>query len=279
MSGLPSDPGGWLREQNPGALRRLGRVRQAVFDFDGTLSVLRQGWEPVMEQVMLRSIYPNSSAPESVVEEVRRYIDLSTGQLTIVQMEWLAEAARRYGQVPAPLNARQYKAQYLTALMGSVSERLERLEGGSAAPREFLIAGSAELLAELARRGVRLYVASGSDHPDVVREAAALGIAPFLSGIYGALDASEANDKGRIIQRILDEHALAGDELLVVGDGPVEIVEGRARGAITLGLASDEVARQGWNQHKAARLIRAGADLLAADFRQAETLAALLAKP
>lgn len=276
MSGLPSDPGGWLREQNPGALRRLGRVRQAVFDFDGTLSVLRQGWEPVMEQVMLRSIYPNSSAPESVVEEVRRYIDLSTGQLTIVQMEWLAEAARRYGQVPAPLNARQYKAQYLTALMGSVSERLERLEGGSAAPREFLIAGSAELLAELARRGVRLYVASGSDHPDVVREAAALGIAPFLSGIYGALDASEANDKGRIIQRILDEHALAGDELLVVGDGPVEIVEGRARGAITLGLASDEVARQGWNQHKAARLIRAGADLLVADFRQAEALAALL---
>ena len=50
--------------------------------------------------------------------------------------------------------------------------------------------------------------------------------------------------RNRIVQRILDEHHLFGDELLVVGDGPVEIREARGRGAIALGVASNEVARQ-----------------------------------
>ena len=129
----------------------------------------------------------------------------------------------------------------------------------------------------MAEKGVELYIASGSDHRDVVRETNALGISNyFQGGIYGALDVSESNGKERVIQRILDDHHLAGNELLVVGDGPVEIIEGRQRGAISLGVASDEVVRCGWNEHKMERLTRAGADLLVADFAHPSELIKIL---
>jgi phosphoglycolate phosphatase-like HAD superfamily hydrolase len=256
---------------------RIGYVRHVLFDFDGTLSVLRQGWEPVMEAVMLASISPNREATPELVAEVREYIDASTGQLTILQMGWLADAVRRYGYAADPLTPYAYKQQYRKALMVSVSERLDRLETGQVHPEEYLMAGAADFVQALARRGVHMYLASGSDHPDVVREATALGLAPYLAGgIYGALDASEANAKDKIMQRILDDHNLSGDELLVVGDGPVEIIEARARRAIALGIASDEVARRGWNQHKIERLTRAGADLLIADFSCSTELVDLL---
>jgi phosphoglycolate phosphatase-like HAD superfamily hydrolase len=263
----------WIKIRTPGLQARLGCVRHALFDFDGTLSVLRQGWEPVMETVMLTSICPDRKPAPNLVDEVREYIDASTGQLTIVQMRWLAEAVRRYGFVSNPLTPAEYKTRYRTALMVSVSKRLERLENGLASPQDYLIAGSLEFLRGLAARGVQMYLASGSDHLDVVREANALGLSAYLSGgIYGALDASEANAKEKIMQRILDDHHLSGNELLVVGDGPIEVIEAKKRGAISLGVASDEVARNGWNEHKIERLTRAGADLLVADFANASEL-------
>lgn len=274
-SGVLEQP--WIRVLNPDVLPRLGRVRFALFDFDGTLSVLRQGWEPVMEAVMLESICPGRAPSAELRAEVSAYIDASTGQLTILQMRWLAEAVRRHGLAGAALPPTEYKRRYLEALMVSVSKRLERLESGLAPREDYLMAGSLELLRGLAGRGVKMVLASGSDHPGVLREAAALGLADFLpGGIYGALDASEANAKERIIQRILDEHQLSGDELAVIGDGPVEIVEARARQAVALGVASDEVARRGWNEHKVERLSRAGADLLVADFSRAAELVKLL---
>jgi phosphoglycolate phosphatase-like HAD superfamily hydrolase len=269
----------WLRILNDDVITHLGRVRHAVFDFDGTVSVLRQGWEPVMEKLMIQAICPDGDAPETLVDEVRRYIDSSTGQLTIHQMRWLSEAVARYGPGRSALKPQEYKLRYLDALMVSVRERLDGLESGAADPEKFMIAGAKELLSGLSARGVRLYIASGSDHADVVHEAAALGIAPLIDGgIYGALDASEANAKDRIIQRILDQHHLSGDELLVAGDGPVEIIEARARGAVAMGVPSDEVARQGWNEHKVSRLKNAGADFLVPDYIYASELVDLLVK-
>lgn len=267
----------WIRILNPGIESHLGGVRHALFDFDGTLSVLRQGWEPVMEAVMLASICPDREPEPELIAEVRQYIDASTGQLTILQMRWLASTVQKYGYVSASLTPGGYKQRYLEALMVSVSQRLGRLQSGEACPDEYLMAGAADFVRSLAGRGVQMYLASGSDHCDVVREAAALGLDSFLNGgVYGALEASEANAKEKIIQRILDSHCLSGQELLVVGDGPVEIIEARARGAITLGIASDEIARCGWNRQKIERLTRAGADLLVADFLHSAELVDLL---
>ena len=263
----------YLRVLNPSVVSRLGRVRHALFDFDGTISTLRQGWEDTMIPVMLEAICgPQPLTPE-IEHEVREYVDHSTGILTIEQMRWLVEAVRRHGLAGEPLSAAQYKQIYLKRLLETVDRRVECVARGEVSPRDAMVAGSEEFVHGLAERGVRLYLASGTDHPYVTHEAGVLGVDRYFGGgVYGALDATEANNKERIIQRILDDHHLSGDELLVVGDGPVEIREAVARGAIALGMATDEVARRGWNPHKALRLANAGADLLAPDFTRSEVL-------
>jgi phosphoglycolate phosphatase-like HAD superfamily hydrolase len=270
----------WLQVANPDAVVRLGHIRHALFDFDGTISVLRQGWEEVMIPMMVEAICGDQPGVPQVEQEVRDYIDYSSGILTIRQMQWLAEAVERYGLAGDPLSAGAYKAQYLERLMESVRRRIADLAGGHTSAEENMIAGSQVFLAGLTRRGVKLYLASGTDHPDVMREASALGVAQFFDGrIYGALEANENHAKERVIQQILDENQLAGEELLIVGDGPVEIREGKKRQALTLGMATHEVARHGWNPRKLDRLKNAGADLLAPDFSQADQLLAFLFTP
>ena len=73
-------------------------------------------------------------------------------------------------------------------------------------------------------------------------------------------------------QRILDDHDLHSAELLVVGDGPVEIRHAQVRGAVALGVAADEERRQGLNSRKRERLLDAGADLIVMDFSHHDEL-------
>jgi phosphoglycolate phosphatase-like HAD superfamily hydrolase len=266
-----------IRILHPEVQGRLGKIRHALFDFDGTLSVLREGWESVMAPVMIESICGEVSPTPEIEDEVRQYVEQSTGILTILQMEWLAEAVRKHGLAGPPLTAAAYKTRYLERLMVRVRQRILEVETGACQPDDRTLLGARAFLAGLQTRGAQLYLISGTDHPDVQREAGVLDLAHFFDGrIYGALDEREAHSKDRIIRRILDDHHLFGDELLVVGDGPVEIREARAHGAIALGVASDEVSRCGWNEHKIARLVKAGADLLVPDFSQPESLFSLL---
>jgi phosphoglycolate phosphatase-like HAD superfamily hydrolase len=201
------------------------------------------------------------------VAEVTEYVDRSTGILTIRQMEWLAEAVRRHGLARAPRTAREYKRTYNERLLQPVRERLRQMDGSPAGRDAFLIAGARAFLQGLYERGVTLYLASGTDQVYVLEEAAALGISGFFGErIYGAQDDTGAYTKERLIQRILDEHGLRGEELLVVGDGPVEIRHAKARGAVALGVAADEERRQGLDPRKRRRLLEAGADLIVTDF-------------
>lgn len=273
----PSAPSDWLKVLNPTAPARLKHIRHALFDFDGTLSVLREGWEGVMIPLMIEMICGDHPPTPEIEREVREYVDQSTGTLTIEQMRWLTEAVRRHGLVQTPRTAMEYKRLYLERLLVRVRERLARLARGEVSASDLMIVGAQAFVEGLYRRGVTLYLASGTDHADVLNEAQALGLVPyFRGGIYGALDQSESHNKKHIIQRILDTHHLRGGELLVVGDGPVEIREAVAREAIALGVASDEIARTGWDPRKIKRLTEAGADLLIPDFTHHQTLLALI---
>jgi len=255
-----------------------GRLRHALLDFDGTISVLREGWERVMVPLMIEMIAGEAGDPDGTIrQEVERYVDESTGLQTILQMDWLVQAVTRHRGASQALSAEQYKALYNERLLAHIRDRVSRLEGGRVRPDELMIAGAEAFLQALAGRGLTLYVASGTDVEDVRREAAALGVARYFGGgIYGAVGASRACSKAAVIRDILTTHGLEGPELLVVGDGPVEIREGRARGAITVGVASDEVRRRGLNPRKRARLAAAGADVIVPDFTAGEALLALL---
>ncbi len=263
----------------------FGRIKHAVFDADGTVSTLRQGWEQVMAPVMIEAILGERyrTADVSVYEKVRRrvleYIDQSTGIQTILQMEALVEMVREFDFVPADkvLDKFGYKDIYNRALMEVVNQRIARFERGQLDVSDFTVKGAVDFLAALRNRGVTLYLASGTDREDVVRESHVLGYAEFFNGgIYGAVGDVTKYSKRMVINRIMTENHLSGPELAVVGDGPVEMRECRKRGGIAVGIASDEVRRHGLNPEKRTRLIKAGAQVVVPDFSQWHDLLDLL---
>ena len=132
------------------------------------------------------------------------------------------------------------------------------------------------MLGALRSRGVACYLASGTDEPFVLEEAAALGIAACFDGIYGAKDDYRSFSKQMLIDRIIAEHELSGPEFVAFGDGFVEIEDTKRVGGIAVGVASDEARRSGIDEWKRNRLIEAGADLIVPDFREQETLLAYL---
>lgn len=223
-----------------------------LFDFDGTISTLRHGWEKVMEPLMVEMLGEGSE------DTVRAYIDESAGIQTIFQMKWLAgQVKQRYGSAKDPW---EYKAEYNRRLMEVVSRRRAALHR-----EDYLIAGSIALLEALRSENITLKVASGTDAPDVKAEAEALGLTCYFAQIAGAPLGVEGCSKESVIRELLAE-GITGDRLAVVGDGKVEIATGKKYGARTLGVASDEEARQGINPVKQKRLIEAGADVIVGDF-------------
>lgn len=251
-----------------------GTIRAAVFDFDGTFSTLRCGWEKVMRPLMLEMITggPADEASEELCREVDEYIDSSTGIQTVYQMQWLRDRVEKEGRGSPERDEWWYKAEYNRRLMLQVSQRLEALENGSADPNDFLVKGCMEFMLALKEQGIDLYLASGTDHKDVLREAGALGVSRYFTEIKGAPEHMAACSKEAVIRMILEEKGLSGNELLLVGDGKVEIALGVQCGAYTLGAATDEVNLCGLNPIKEKRLIHAGADALTGDFSELEKL-------
>lgn len=248
-------------------------VSVVLFDFDGTISTLRCGWEAVMEPLMIELITGGVNPTAEISSLVRAYIDDSTGIQTIFQMKWLVETVRKYGMNPDPSNDPWvYKAEYNRRLMVSVMERRNRLLAGHIEREAFMIRGSEDCLRALTENGVHLYVASGTDDADVKQEVEALGLTQYFSRITGAPAGRENCSKESVIRELIEQDGMRGDHLAVVGDGKVEIAIGRENGARTLGVASDERALSGVNPAKRSRLIRAGADAVIGDFTEAGLL-------
>src|SRR5690554_1587382 len=88
-------------------------LKAVLFDFDGTISTLRQGWEKTMAPFMLEMIAGYTLADNQLADKVGRYIDQSTGIQTIFQMKWLAETVKKYGRNPSATDDPWwYKAEY-----------------------------------------------------------------------------------------------------------------------------------------------------------------------
>jgi len=258
-------------------LPRELKIRHAIFDHDGTISTLRQGWEEIMEPMMVRAVlglrYQDAGEADyhKVVDAVRGFIEKTTGIQTLAQMQGLVEMVRQFGFVDESqiLDIHGYKAIYNDALLAMVCRRVEKLHRGELDPADFQIKNSRKFLELLHAAGVKLYLASGTDQEDVAAEAKALGYADLFEGrIFGAVGDVKVEAKRVVLARIFCEHRLGGHEIVTFGDGPVEIRETRKRRGVAVGVASSEIRRFGLCPAKRARLIRAGADLVIPDFSQ-----------
>jgi rfaE bifunctional protein kinase chain/domain len=256
--------------------RKSGFPVCAVFDHDGTISTLREGWETYMRDTMIESASGGQleslpvSLYNSICLEVDKLIDSTTGMRTIEQMRGLLKLIDQFGIVGKKdmLTETGYKRSYLKRLETHISGRLEGVSKGIFSPDDFTVKGAIGFLRELNKSGVILYLASGTDVADVRNEANLLGYAGlFNGGIFGAEDSDEEDPKKKVLKTILNNIQRDGSSGIVVfGDGPVEIREAKKRDLMAVGIASDEVRRFGFNCKKRSRLIRAGADVIIPDY-------------
>ena len=252
-------------------------IRHALFDFDGTLSLLRGGWQEVMLAQFVEALASAGSAePEAELSRIcRDFITRLTGRQTIYQMLHLEEEVRKRGG-PAR-SALDYKGDYLERLGERIAHRLDAVRSGEQPPTDFMVAGSVDLLEGLHRSGVVCYLASGTDERFVLEEVGLLGLSGYFDCagkrlIYGAQDDYRSFSKEMVISRILVENSLSGSELVVFGDGYVEIENTRDAGGRTVGVASLENGETGWDEWKKGRLRQAGAEILVPDWREADLL-------
>ena len=249
-----------------------GHIRHALFDFDGTLSLIREGWRDVMIPLMVELLLqtPRHESETELRAVVADFVDRLTGRQTIYQMIQLcAEIEKRGGTPQDPLD---YKNIYHARLWTRIEHRVIALKAGTAAADDWMVPGAMAILKSLHARGVACYLASGTDEPFVLDEAAALGIAPYFAGIYGAQSDYKNFSKKLVIERIIREHRLRGSEFIAFGDGFVEIEDAKAVGGIAVGVASNEDTRTGINEWKRARLLQAGADIIIPDFFEHDVL-------
>jgi rfaE bifunctional protein kinase chain/domain len=261
-------------------------VKYAIFDNDGTMSTLREGWEQIMAPMMIKTVLGDKyeEADESLYNKVKgavnELIDKTTGIQTLKQMRILLGLIREFGFVPEDqmLNEYGYKEIYNNDLMEMVKKREEKLHNNELMVEDFTIKNALPIIKKLHDKGIRLYLTSGTDEADVKHEASVLGYDSLFEGrIYGATGDINIEAKKKVLDGILDS---IGDSeaasIVTFGDGPVEIRETHKRGGITVGVASNELRRYGLNQSKRTRLIKAGADIIVPDFSQSDQLFGLL---
>jgi len=244
-----------------------GRIRYALFDFDGTLSLIREGWQGVMVPMMVEQLMetPFHEDMVSLTQIVTEFVDHLTGKQTIYQMIRLCEEIeQRGGNALDPL---EYKHLYLDRLNQHIQDRVDGLTKGTISAEELMVPGSVQILDELQRRNIHCYLASGTDEEYIKAEANALMLDHYFDGIYGARDDYHTYSKKIVIEKIIKENNLLPEELVVFGDGYVEVENIAAIGGIAVGVASDEANRVGIDNWKRLRLIKAGADLIIPDFR------------
>lgn len=250
------------------------RASHVLFDFDGTLSLIRQGWPEVM-MPMFKEMLPRLPGDTEAELTALLYNDMMhlNGKQTIYQMIQFAERVTQRGGTPQP--PLWYKQEYLRRLDDRIRDRLDGLQSGSIKSDELLVYGARSLLEQLHQRGLPMYLASGTDEKYVKQEAELLEVTQFFGPhIYGALDNYQDFSKKMVIDRILSENRIPGEQLLSFGDGYVEIQNTKEVGGLAVAVASDE-AHNGsgkFDEWKHRRLLGVGADVVIPDFRDGAAL-------
>src|SRR5262249_62089328 len=169
-----------IEHLRPGADASNARV--ALFDFDGTISVIRSGWVDIMVPMMVEILLElkTGEREEDLRAIVEEFVGRLTGKQTMYQMIALAEEIeKRGGKALDPL---EYKKQYLAQLNEKIRDTLAELREERCPPDKYLVPGARALLESLRERGIKLYLASGTDHAYMCDEARLLDVERYFDG-------------------------------------------------------------------------------------------------
>jgi phosphoglycolate phosphatase len=261
---------------NPVVIR--GSFRCAVFDFDGTLSLLRGDWQGLMVPMMVDALLATGTSESraeltSIVED---FVTRLTGQPTMQQMYALCDEIEKRGR-PRP-DPRIYFNRYREMLINRTEARIAAIEAAEKQPDDFLVYGSRPLVEKLISAGFLLVIASGTNLADVCRESDILRIGNyFQERIFGPVNDDPDFTKEQVLRQLMVDHGLRGEQIVSIGDGPAEMRAIRAVGGLGVGVASDEVHQDGRINHlKRDHLIRSGADVIIPNYGNLDQILSLL---
>ncbi len=247
------------------------RLRHAIMDWDGTVSLLRGGWVEVMVDVCIES------APSLDRTLVHTEMLALNGKPSIHQMVRMAELVSASGGTPQ--HPDEYHRIYSERLARAAEDRVRELRAGGSRDAH-TVPGAIGFLDALAARGLAISLVSGTSHPELIEEADLLGITARFGGrIHGPRDLADREfTKRAAIHALVAEHEVSGEDLLAVGDGPVEMRETKALGGLAIGVASDESTpgSRRFDEHKRRQLLDCGADIVVPDYVDATALIALI---
>src|SRR5574340_182873 len=254
-----------IEQLRPGVSAKNARI--CLFDFDGTISLIRSGWMDVMVPLMVEILLDlkTGETEQELRAVVEDFVWRLTGKQTIYQTMALAENVAKRGGTP--LDPLEYKRMYLDRLHARIRHRIEELRSGDAPPENYLVPGARPLLEALRDRGLKMYLASGTDQEYMRDEARLLDVTKYFDGrVYGALDDYKSFSKRILIQQLIASAEARGQEFLGFGDGYVEIENIKEVDGIAVGVATAEPECREVDPWKRQRLAGVGADFIIANY-------------
>src|ERR1043166_8003862 len=123
----------------PGA--NAANARVALFDFDGTISVIRSGWMEIMIPMMVEILLnlKTGESEEDLRAIVEEFVGRLTGKQTMYQMIALAQEIEKRGGTP--LDPLEYKKRYLELLNERIRDTIDELRQERCAPEKYLVPG------------------------------------------------------------------------------------------------------------------------------------------
>jgi phosphoglycolate phosphatase len=252
-------------------------LRVAIFDFDGTLSLIRSGWVEIMLSLFVSEVKSlgTGEREEELRERFEDVILQLTGKETLYQMEALVDAVAARGGRPA--SAAEYKERFLSELMQVAESRVTEIRSRTGSVDQFLVPGARRLLDWLEEQGIVLYLASGTDDDQVKEEASALDISRYFGPrMYGARNDGGGFTKAALVRYLLADEGYKPAELVAFGDGFVEINEVSKSCGLAVGVATDEPECRRVDERKRKHLIVAGANYIVPNYSDISELMDLL---
>ncbi|MDR1478502.1 MAG: HAD family hydrolase [Planctomycetaceae bacterium] len=246
-----------------------------MFDFDGTVGLIRAGWHEILVSFHAEVLRLTPKGKEIgdiiLVKLIKEYIETNIGKPPIYQSYSLVEAVRCLGGEPSP--AEEYNDIYSERLSVLCEPRREALRRGVANPNDYLVSGVLRMLAMLRSRNIKIYMASGTEEHFVREDVKLLKIDNFFDGgVYGGQPDPKAFSKKIMVERILTENQIDGSELLGVGDGATETTAVCEAGGFNIGVASNEDGKLTVDSWKRRQLISAGTDWIIPNYTDTNQL-------
>ncbi len=214
-------------------------IKAVIFDMDGVLIQRSLDYDRIRSRV-LRELVKAGIPPEVLEREptASMMIQRARGYLAAAHGEKVAREAV----------SRALKA----------AEEIEEEAVPSAEPTP----GIQRVLAELGRLGLRVIVLTNSGRGNSVKALTRAGILELIDRVYTRDDVSEMKPSSRALLELAEREGLKPEEMLMVGDSPVDVMAAMGAGVPIVGFAYTERARERLSKY-GVKLIRTPEELLA----------------